>query len=99
MSATGLAPDQTVPISVERIGHGGEPAWFAPLALQAELSPGAEGIAFEGTLTRIGGGLALEVRGSSAAVGRGPRHGRAGAGHASVQTCSPRTSRRSRRVS
>ena len=70
-SATGLAPDQTVPISVERIRHGGEPAWFAPLALQAELSPGAEGIAFQSTLTRIGGGFALEVRGSRRPSGEG----------------------------
>jgi hypothetical protein len=69
--ATGLAPDQTVPISVERISHAGEPAWFAPLALRAELSPGAGGLAFDGALTRIGGGLALEVRGRSEPSGQG----------------------------
>jgi hypothetical protein len=71
LSATGLAPDQSVPITIERISHGGKPAWFAPLALQAELVPGAEGIAFQSTLTRIGGGLALEVGGSSEASGAG----------------------------
>ena len=71
LSATGLAPDQTVPIGVERISHAGEPAWFAPLALQAEISPGAEAIAFQGALTRIGGGLALEMRGSSDPSGGG----------------------------
>jgi hypothetical protein len=71
LSATGLAPDQTMPISVERISHAGQPAWFAPLALQAELSPGAEAIAFQGALTRIGGGLALEMRGSSDPSGGG----------------------------
>jgi hypothetical protein len=71
LRATGLVPDQTVPIGVERIRHGGQPAWFAPLALQAELVPGAEGIAFQGTLSRIGGGLALELRGSSLPSGEG----------------------------
>jgi hypothetical protein len=71
LSATGLAPDQTAPIIVERISHAGRPAWFAPLALRAELSPGAEGIAFESTLTRIGGGLALEVRGNRQPSGEG----------------------------
>ena len=71
LRATGLAPDQTIPITVERISHGGQPAWFAPLALQAELLPGAEGLAFEGTLTRIGGGLALEVRGNRQPSGEG----------------------------
>jgi hypothetical protein len=71
LDATGLAPDQTVPISVERISHAGEPAWFAPLALQAELSPGAEALAFQAALTRIGGGFALEVRGNSEPSGEG----------------------------
>ncbi|MGH6920476.1 MAG: intermembrane phospholipid transport protein YdbH family protein [Geminicoccaceae bacterium] len=69
--ATGLAPDQTVPIGVERISHAGRPAWFAPMALQARLAPGAENLGFEATLTRIGGGLALEVRGNSQAAGAG----------------------------
>jgi Dicarboxylate transport len=71
LSAAGLAPDQPLPISVERISHAGEPAWFAPLTLQAELSPGAAGLAYEGALTRIGGGLVLEVRGSSEPSGAG----------------------------
>ena len=88
-SATGLAPDQTMPISVERIRHGGEPAWFAPLALQAELVPGAEGIAFQGTLTRIGGGFAPRGARQQAAVGRGPRHGRAGAGQLRPEPAAP----------
>lgn len=71
LTATGLAADQTVPIGVERISHAGEPSWFAPLALRAELVPGAESLGFEGALTRIGGGLALEVRGNSQATGVG----------------------------
>jgi hypothetical protein len=71
LTATGLAPDQTLPISVERISHAGQPAWFAPLALQAELAPGAESLGFEGTLTRVGGGLALHVRGTSQPSGGG----------------------------
>lgn len=71
LDATGLAPDQTIPITVERISHGGQPAWFAPLALQAELSPGAEGLAFEGTLARIGGGVTLEMRGNRQPSGEG----------------------------
>jgi hypothetical protein len=65
LSSAGLAPHQTLPIGVERISHTGEPAWFAPLAVQAELVPGAEGIAFQGAMTRIGGGFDLHVRGSS----------------------------------
>jgi hypothetical protein len=71
LSATGLALGQSVPIAVERISHGGKPAWFAPLALEAELSPGAEEIAFHGTVTRIGGGLTLDLRGSSTPAGEG----------------------------
>jgi Dicarboxylate transport len=71
LDATGLAPDQTIPITVERISHGGQPAWFAPLALQAELSPGAEGLAFKGTLARIGGGVTLEMRGNRQPSGEG----------------------------
>jgi Dicarboxylate transport len=71
LRATGLAPGQSVPIRVERISHGGKPAWFAPLAFEAELLPDAEEIAFDGTVTRIGGGLTLEVRGSSTPAGDG----------------------------
>jgi hypothetical protein len=71
LTATGLAPDQTVPISVERISHAGGPAWFAPLVLQGELAPGTESLGFEGTLTRVGGGLALHVRGTSQPSGEG----------------------------
>jgi hypothetical protein len=71
LSATGLVPGEKAPISIERVSHAGQPAWFAPVALQAELSPAAAGLAFEGALTRIGGGLALEVRGNMEPSGAG----------------------------
>jgi Dicarboxylate transport len=71
LSATGLVPGEKVPISIERVSHAGQPAWFAPMALQAELSPDAEGLAFQGALTRIGGGLALKVRGNMEPSGAG----------------------------
>ena len=60
-----------MPIRVERIQHGGEPARFAPLALQAEITPDGETIAFQASLTRIGGGLAVDFRGTAQRSGEG----------------------------
>ncbi|HEX5078899.1 MAG TPA: YdbH domain-containing protein [Geminicoccaceae bacterium] len=71
LGAAGLAPGQAVPVTVARISHGGRPAWFAPLALQAEVTPVGQSFNVAATLRRIGGGLALELRGSSTATGDG----------------------------
>ncbi len=71
LTADGLALDQAIPLSVERISHAGRPAWFAPLALQGEIVPKTDNLAFEGVLNRIGGGLQLDVRGEVLRSGGG----------------------------
>lgn len=63
LTADGLAPDQPVPVAIVRIVHSGKPAWFVPLSLQGRLTPGAQSLAFDATLGRIGGGVTLTARG------------------------------------
>jgi hypothetical protein len=70
VTSAGLVPEREVPITVARLRHGG-PAWFAPLALQGTLVPGAEGVAFAAEVRRIGGGATLGVRGEHRAGGSG----------------------------
>jgi hypothetical protein len=64
-------PDQTIPIAVARLRHGGLPKWFAPLALQGALMPGEEIVGFEADLSRIGGGATLSMRGEQRTSGSG----------------------------
>jgi hypothetical protein len=64
LSGTRLAPDQTIPIDVGRITHGGEPPWFRPLTLTASLRPDPASIELQGRISGAGGGLDLAFRGS-----------------------------------
>jgi Dicarboxylate transport len=64
LESGGLAPDQTIPIEVARITHGGEPPWFRPLTLTASLRPPPASVDLQGTISRAGGALDLAFRGS-----------------------------------
>ena len=77
LDAAGLAEDQTIPVTIGRISHGGTPAWFAPLAFEGQIVPGAGRLAFEGALRRIDGGLTLMIRGEDQRA--------AGTGHATIR--------------
>jgi hypothetical protein len=76
LTPAGLAGDQKLPVTVGRISHGGTPPWFAPLAFEGQIMPGAGRLAFEGALRRIAGGLSLTIRGEDRRA--------AGTGHATI---------------
>jgi len=63
LTADGLAPGQTIPITVATISQGGKPAWFAPLALSGTLRPSAQGVDFETRISRPADQLVLTLRG------------------------------------
>jgi Dicarboxylate transport len=64
LAGAGLAPDASIPISVARITHDGEPPWFRPLTLSASLRQDPAAIELQGQLGTQGGGLDLAFRGS-----------------------------------
>jgi hypothetical protein len=63
LTADGLAPGQTIPITVATISQGGKPAWFAPLALNGTLRPSAGRVDFEARISRPADQLVLTLRG------------------------------------
>ncbi len=56
LSAAGISlrwpiePAGTIPIAIERLSQTADAAWTAPLALQAELTPSTDSLAFAGSL-------------------------------------------------
>jgi len=73
LAGAGLAPDASIPISVVRIAHDGEPPWFRPLTLSASLRQGQAAIELQGQLGTQSGGLDLAFRGSHDLEGAGTR--------------------------
>jgi hypothetical protein len=63
LSADGLTPRQTIPVTVASISHGGKPAWFAPLALRGTLRPNGELVDFEARISRTAGEPVLTLQG------------------------------------
>jgi hypothetical protein len=63
LAADGLAPDQSIPLTIATITHDGKPSWFAPLAFSGTLRPGAKQVGFEAKITRPADALALSVHG------------------------------------
>jgi hypothetical protein len=72
LAADGLAPGQSIPLTVETIGHDATPAWFAPLSLRGTLRPEPAALEFEARLNGPAGALALTLSGRhTIASGRG----------------------------
>jgi hypothetical protein len=63
LSVDGLAPGQPIPVSVASIVHEGKPPWFTPLRLDGSVQPQGDQIAFDITLGRTAGDVAMRVRG------------------------------------
>ncbi|HSA80920.1 MAG TPA: YdbH domain-containing protein [Geminicoccaceae bacterium] len=72
LAADGLAPNQTIPLTIASVSHDGAPGWFAPLAVSGTVRPGAAAIVFDARLSRSQDGLTLTARGRhELAAGRG----------------------------
>lgn len=63
LAGSGLDLDRPIPVTIGSIVHGGQPAWFAPLRLAAELRPAGDRIGFEGRLGRPGGDAEVRLSG------------------------------------
>ncbi len=63
LTADGLAPGQTIPVTVASVSQGGKPAWFAPLALSGTLRPAAGRVDFEARVSGSAAALGLTLRG------------------------------------
>ena len=63
LSADGLDPNASVPVSIASIAHDGEPPWFAPLRLKGALQPKNGQIAFDLEVGPAAGDVAMRLRG------------------------------------